>query len=355
MVQAESALLRPPKAVVESALNMALEGMDMLPRLQVVDLYTVAPDELEALWCHEIDLWRRRLLLDVSATIAVLRRLVARQRLQGKALRLDGRLVGYTSYIIAGHLAVILGMAVASDVDHASAGAMLLQHAIDEIRGHGVQRIESQLLADHPTKLSAVFRRAGFRTYWHDCLRLDVLQSSPASPALSWAALDLWQPAAVEQSAELLYKAYTGKIEAEIHARYRSLEGCRQVLDAILVQGSCGPLVAEASGIVRHRGQLIGLIVITEGLERQAHLPQVAIDPAYQGRGLGRMLLDHSVSRLSARHFDTLSLIVSYDNAHATKLYYAKGFQAVFSFPIFAREQKWREEASHSATGIDGK
>jgi ribosomal protein S18 acetylase RimI-like enzyme len=246
-------------------------------------------------------------------------------------------------------------MAVAPDVDHASAGTMLLQHTIDEIRSHGVQRIESQLLSDHITELSTVFRRAGFRTYWHECLRLDVLQSSPALPALSWATLDPWQPAALEQSVELLYKAYIGQVEAEIHARYRSLEGCRQVLNTILGQGSCGPLVEEASGIVRHRGQAIGLIVITEGLERQAHLPQVAIDPAYQGQGLGRMLLDHSVSRLTARHFDTLSLIVSCDNTHATRLYYAKGFQAASSFPIFAWEQKGHEEGSHSAAGIDGK
>ena len=46
--------------------------------VQVVDLPTVRPAELEDLWLHELCLWRDHLRWDISDVVATLRRLVAR-------------------------------------------------------------------------------------------------------------------------------------------------------------------------------------------------------------------------------------------------------------------------------------
>jgi ribosomal protein S18 acetylase RimI-like enzyme len=50
------------------------------------------------------------------------------------------------------------------------------------------------------------------------------------------------------------------------------------------------------------------------------------------------MLVHHCLTQLAARHFDTLSLIVSRANTHALRLYQAMGLQEVLAFPVFVWE-----------------
>jgi ribosomal protein S18 acetylase RimI-like enzyme len=152
-------------------------------------------------------------------------------------------------------------------------------------------------------------------------------------------SLEPWRETDLPDAASVLQAAYHGSVEAEIHQRYRSADGCRAVLENLVSQGSCGPLVAEASAMARHRGRGIGCIVITEVSPRQGHLAQVVVLPEYQRRGIGRLLLDYSVSQLAARRFDTLCLLVSRANERALRFYRAMSFQAVLAFPAFTWER----------------
>jgi ribosomal protein S18 acetylase RimI-like enzyme len=133
--------------------------------------------------------------------------------------------------------------------------------------------------------------------------------------------------------------AYAGSVEVEMHAQYRTVDGCRAVLEQLLNQGGCGIFVAAASAIAYHQGQDIGFVVITESAPRQGHLAQVAVRPDYQRRGVGQLLLSYSLAQLAALQFDTLSLIVSRANTGALRLYQAMGWQAVLAFPAFAWER----------------
>lgn len=310
-----------------------------IPSVQVVDLCTVKPAELEDLWQREVRWWRDRLLWDVSDAFAALRRLVARGGLPGKAVRVDARTVGYAYYGIAERLGVIAGFAVSSEGSDTDVTEMLLQKTVDEIRRQGVPRIESQFIAGDCPQLAPAFARAGFRTYWREFLRLDVRRPRGAVSPSPMVVLEPWRGTHLDEAAAILQAAYDGGIEAEIHARYRSTAGCGMVLENILHQGSCGALVAEASALARHRGRGIGVVVVTEIAPRQGHLTQVAVLPEYQRRGIGQWLLDYSLSRLAERQFDTLSLIVSRANDRALRLYQAMGFHSVLAFPAFTWER----------------
>jgi ribosomal protein S18 acetylase RimI-like enzyme len=90
--------------------------------------------------------------------------------------------------------------------------------------------------------------------------------------------------------------------------------------------------------LARSREQCIGFIVVTEIAPQQGHLAQVAVLPAYQGQGVGRMLVHHCLTQLAAHHFDTLSLIVSRANQRAFRLYQTMGLQEVLAFPVFVWE-----------------
>jgi ribosomal protein S18 acetylase RimI-like enzyme len=303
--------------------------------MEVVDLTQVTADELEDLWQAETRLWHDRLLWDVSASYEVLRRLVMRRSLSGKAVRIDGRVVAYACYVVVRQLAVIPALAVSPDVVRTGAGETLLRHSVEAMRGHGVRRIESQFIRDDSPWLPAAFAREGFRTYWNEWLRLDMRRATPPAEAVPGVSFEPWQEKYLGDCAALLQAAYAGGIEAEIHERYGTVEGCREVLESIASQGSCGPLLDRASVLACDQGQAIGFVMVTAGAPLQGHIPQVAVAPAHQGQGIGRMLLDYSVSRLSDNRYDTLSLVVSRMNLPAHKLYRAKGFQAVLTFPAF--------------------
>jgi ribosomal-protein-alanine N-acetyltransferase len=72
-----------------------------------------------------------------------------------------------------------------------------------------------------------------------------------------------------------------------------------------------------------------GLIVghgIISAAGGQADLLTIAIDPAQQGKGLGRQLLEHIELRAEALGADTLFLEVRESNTAAIKLYETAGF-----------------------------
>lgn len=305
-----------------------------IPNMRVVDLCTVKPAELDGLWQHEARWWREQLLWDIADTLAALRRVMERGGVPGKAVRVGTQTVGYAYYGIAGRLGVIAGPVVSPEWRRPVVGETLLRETIDALRRQGVCRIESQGVAIDDSWLTPAFERAGFRTYRREFLRF-ALPPLSAPSALAPVLLEPWRGGHLPEAAAIMQAAYDGSVDVEINARYRTVEGCRAVLEQLLNQGGCGRPVAAASVLARQRGQGIGFVVITETAPRQGHLAQVAVLPEYQRRGVGRLLLSHSVARLAALHFDTLSLIVSRANAGALRLYQAMGWQAVLTFPAF--------------------
>jgi ribosomal protein S18 acetylase RimI-like enzyme len=302
--------------------------------VQVVDLCTVSAADLEDLWQHELRLWRDRLRWNASGTLAALRRIVQRGALPGKAVRVHERTIGYTYYGMVGRLGVIGSLVVLPDWSHRGVGKTLLKKTIHEIRRQGASRIESRFVSVDCPWLGATLENEGFRIYWREFLRCDLRHPPPPMLAPAMVSLDPWQQSHLGGAAGILQAAYAGGLEAELLVQYRTVDGCREALDQVLNQGSCGLFVPEASALARQRGRSIGLVVVTEVAPRQGHLPQIVVLPEYQHQGLGRALLNYSLRRLAERGFDTLSLIVSRANDRALKLYQATGFQSVLAFPV---------------------
>jgi N-acetylglutamate synthase-like GNAT family acetyltransferase len=248
-------------------------------------------------------------------------------------------MVGYAYYVIAGRLGVLAGLSLAPEWNIPEVGRPLLQATLEAIRQHGVPRIESQCIPIDCPWLSAALEPQGFYPYWREVLRLH-LQPTPAPvPPRDHMSLESWQGTHVHEAAAIMQAAYAESTDAAMNTLYRTVEGCHLVLDQLLNQGGCGRPVTAASALVRHRGQGIGCIVITETAPHQGHLVQVAVLPAYQRHGVGRWLLRYSMSQLAALHCETLSLLVSRANHRALAVYHAMGFHAVLSYPVFVWEQ----------------
>ena len=310
-----------------------------IPRFQVVDLCTVTPAELEGLWHHEAQWWREHLLWDISHPLETLRRVIGRRGVPGKAVRVGAQTVGYTYYVISGSLGVLAGLVVTPSWNIPEIGESLLQATVDAIRQRGVRRIECPCVSMAAPWLVPMCERTGLQSAWRTFLRVELARAhtSVQSPAL--IQLEPWRETHVHEAAAIMQAAYQTTVDVELNMLYRTVEGCSNVLDNLLQQGGCGSLVAEASMFARSRGQGIGFVVVTEIAPRQGHLAQVAVLPAYQRQGVGRLLVHHCMTQLAARHFDTLSLIVSRANQRAFRLYQTMGLQEILTFPVFVWEQ----------------
>lgn len=82
-------------------------------------------------------------------------------------------------------------------------------------------------------------------------------------------------------------------------------------------------------------------------LGNEGHITNVAVDPAYQGRGLGRQLMEELIARIKPLGVDSMTLEVRPSNTRAINLYTSMGFRSVgqrpkyYTNPVEAAEIMW--------------
>lgn len=82
-------------------------------------------------------------------------------------------------------------------------------------------------------------------------------------------------------------------------------------------------------------------------LANEGHITNVAVDPDYQGQGLGRRLMNELTSRVKALGVDSMTLEVRPSNTVAINLYTSLGFRSVgqrpkyYTNPVEVAEIMW--------------
>lgn len=112
---------------------------------------------------------------------------------------------------------------------------------------------------------------------------------------------------------------------------FAALGDYRDILPAWLGEDNVMAWVAEADG--ERRGfTVIGFFVDDDG-GHVADLLAIAVEPSWQSRGLGRLLLDHAVAMAEATaragRLRELRLCVADDNFIGQRLYRTSGFRRV--------------------------
>src|SRR5438445_13629309 len=62
---------------------------------------------------------------------------------------------------------------------------------------------------------------------------------------------------------------------------------------------------------------------------RRGHISHLAVDPAYQGRGLGKRLLDECLEGLRRAGVQRVIILVAHDNRRGTKFWENRGWEKI--------------------------
>ena len=230
---------------------------------------------------------------------------------------------------------MIGGLFVSSQFPQASITRELLDEILTALRSTPrLQRIEAQLMP-FGTELDPSFLSRFFRLHTRQfmLLRLEEAKLTNA-PLSSGLRIEQWTDRAFEPAARLIQLAYANHIDGEINDQYRSEAGGMKFLRNIVLLPGCGQFMPEASFVVRPLtgDRPVGMVLTSTVAEGVGHTTQICVMPGYQGHGLGRHLMEHSIRALRRRNHEALSLTVTSINKPAVELYEHLGFHTIKTF-----------------------
>jgi len=104
------------------------------------------------------------------------------------------------------------------------------------------------------------------------------------------------------------------------------LRGLRRTADIVAGHRASGVVHDDLWLAVRQGGDMIGCVLVTCGPNHTADLAYLGLTPPHRGRGIGPVLLQEVMRRLSHRRVKTLRLAVDSRNQPALNVYGAAGF-----------------------------
>src|SRR5215469_3003805 len=303
--------------------------------MQILDLRQVHSRSLDVLFQEESRHWREELHWDYRSSIDLIRKFIDSHALGGCVAIEDGRPVGYGFYVLEDHKGLIGGLFASSQYPQTSITEKLITEMMSALHvTPRLQRIEAQLMP-FGTELDPSFLSRFFRLHTRQfmLLRLEEAKLTNA-PLSSGLRIEQWTDRAFEPAARLIQLAYANHIDGEINDQYRSEAGGMKFLRNIVLLPGCGQFMPEASFVVRPLtgDRPVGMVLTSTVAEGVGHTTQICVMPGYQGHGLGRHLMEHSIRALRRRNYEALSLTVTSINNPAVELYEHLGFHTIKTF-----------------------
>ena len=303
--------------------------------MEIVDLRQLHSRSLEGLFQEETRRWREELRWDYRPSIDLVRKFIDSHALGGCVSLENGNLTGYGFYVIEDHKGLIGGLFVSSDHARGATTERLLTEMLGAMRAMPrLERIEAQLMP-FGIELDPSFLSKHFQLHARQFMLLDLNKARILEkPLSSGLRIEPWSDRAFDSAARLIQLAYANHVDGQINDQYRSDSGSLRFLRNIVLLPGCGQFLPEASFLIRPTtgDRLIGMILTSTVAEGVGHTTQICVMPGYQGTGVGRHLMEHSIQALRRRKYESLSLTVTSANKRAVELYERIGFCTVKKF-----------------------
>jgi ribosomal protein S18 acetylase RimI-like enzyme len=309
---------------------------------EIIDIRHFEVQDLQALLDTESQLWEEELRWDFSSSARIISACLAEKRLSGYALLKAGQVAGYSFFIYESFKGLIGDLFVDRQRASPEDWRMLLEHVLETILATpGLKRVEAQLPHFSVAEMGAEFQKHGFEVYPRRFMALHLGQR-PAADAtsnnlgqgLQDFSFEPWVRRHDTDAAKLLFETYRHHVDARINDQYLTVPGSSRLIESILHFHGCGEILPGLSQAAIHlpTRRLAGVLALTGVRPGTAHIPQIAVAEEYQGRGLGRAMMEHGFRELARRGFQEVTLTVTNGNAGAVSLYERMGFR---TFRIF--------------------
>lgn len=278
---------------------------------------------------EEEQAWLEDLAWDYSPVRQILGSFLEQDLLSGYVALAGERPLSYSYYLLH-HKKGIIGTLYASKAEGAQEVALdVLARVLESLKGpETVRRIEAQLMPFHQLNPTPAFTRFGFQHYTRYFVELQLAHAEwcPGPPRSGHVVP--WDSAFIRLAADVAFKSYRDQMDAVICEDYCSEAGCEGYLRSLVENPGCGVFVPEASFLALDgRGLPCGFIVGSRISGGAGMIPQIAMLPSFQGQGLGKALMNHSLSAFKALGYRSVSLTVTKKNRRAFEWYQRLGFR----------------------------
>jgi GNAT superfamily N-acetyltransferase len=311
-----------------------------MPELKYLPISFLDPASFFSLMNEEEEAWLCDLGWDYSAIRQILISFIRQKLLPGYAATNEKEVLGYT-YFLVNQVKGIIGAIYAAQLSPVQEIVEnLLSLTISSLRENPqINRVEAQIMPFNSANLSAIFERHGFNYYprFYLDLHLDDFRAAECDPTEKIVA---WDSAHLRLAAEMTSLSYTNQTDALICEDYRTVAGCESYLKSLVENPGCGIFMPEASFMCLDGRQApCGFIIGCRISDGVGMIPQIAVHPDYQGRGVGNTLVQRSFERYKALGFHTVSLTATRDNRRAFDWYQRLGFKIRKQFGAFVWER----------------
>jgi ribosomal protein S18 acetylase RimI-like enzyme len=148
---------------------------------------------------------------------------------------------------------------------------------------------------------------------------------------------EVYNNSQIDEVAMLMFKGNVGHIDQIVFPNFfGTVEQCKDLINNI-EKDVYGGYKEAYSWLLRENRKIIGtcfLTIIRDGAV--GYIPDIVIDPNYQGKGLGKTILIHSMKELLSNESDIVSidLDVTLEN-NAKFLYKSLGFRTVREYSMY--------------------
>ncbi len=273
--------------------------------------------------------WMSDLSWDYSPVRKILASFVRQKLLPGYAAVKKNEAVGYTYFLVNQAKGIIGSMYLSRANGSQDVVEELLALTISSLKDtQNLKRVEAQLMPFNNLNMAATFMQHGFSYFPRYFLDLDLenLRRTAGLPATEKVLP--WSSTYLEHAADMSTLSYRDQTDAEICEDYRTKAGCESYLRSLVENPGCGIFVPETSFMAFDgQGSLCGFLICSRISDGVAMIPQIAVHPSYQGRGVGNNLMSRSFDQLKTLGFRTVSLTVTKKNRRAFEWYQRLGFK----------------------------
>jgi|WetSurMetagenome_2_1015567.scaffolds.fasta_scaffold08606_6 ribosomal protein S18 acetylase RimI-like enzyme len=313
-----------------------------MPDLKYLPIKHLDDNQLLLLMEEEEQAWMSDLGWDYSPIRQILVSFVKQKLLPGYvAVATDKEAIGYTYFLVNQAKGIIGALYVSKASRSQDAVEELLSLTISCLKdSQNIKRVEAQIMPFHNLNLTATFTKRGFSYYprYYLDLDLDALASRPEPPCPE--KIVPWDSVYLESAAEMTLMSYHNQTDAEICEDYRTKAGCTSYLRSLVENPGCGVFMPETSFMALDgQNAPCGFVICCRISGGAGMIPQIAVHPSYQGRGLGNALIIRSAERLRAMGFHTVSLTVTKKNRRAYDWYQRLGFKIRKEFGAYVWER----------------